>query len=191
MGISLQNSITPCSMPPLHRNHLVLRPLKPPRRASRSVNVDLPQLWVSQPAGQAASSVLSGTMYQTTVNTLSGSALSSCYNSFACPLISSFSIIWTTSSLPWFYTSCVYNFVCCLRAQWSLSSINILTIWSNFIPSPQFGSSFATFRPAHTYNGSIRPLSFVAPASPSFNYSPGSNSPSPTSKVPHWKVCFI
>ncbi|XP_015461633.3 MTSS I-BAR domain containing 2a isoform X1 [Astyanax mexicanus] len=50
-----------------------------------------------------------------------------------------------------------------------------------------FGSSFATFRPAHTYNGSIRPLSFIAPASPSFNHSPGSNSPSPTSKVPHWK----
>ncbi|KAI4904448.1 hypothetical protein NFI96_001667 [Prochilodus magdalenae] len=50
-----------------------------------------------------------------------------------------------------------------------------------------FGSSFATFRPAHIYNGTIRPLSFIAPASPSFNHSPGSNSPSPTSKVPHWK----
>ncbi|KAI7802203.1 MTSS I-BAR domain containing 2a isoform X2 [Triplophysa rosa] len=50
-----------------------------------------------------------------------------------------------------------------------------------------FGSSFATFRPAHCFNDSIRAHSYILPASPSYNQSPGSNSPSPISKVPHWK----
>ncbi|KAI2653462.1 Protein MTSS 2 [Labeo rohita] len=50
-----------------------------------------------------------------------------------------------------------------------------------------FGSSFATFRPAHCFNDSIRPHSYILPASPSYNQSPGSNSPSPTSKIPYWK----
>lgn len=57
---------------------------------------------------------------------------------------------------------------------------------------PQFGScsSFGTFRPAFSHTGTIRPLSVILPASPTFNHSPGSNTPSPTSKVPSWKVCF-
>ncbi|CDQ59923.1 unnamed protein product [Oncorhynchus mykiss] len=50
-----------------------------------------------------------------------------------------------------------------------------------------FGSSFATFRPALSHTGSIRPLSVILPASPPYNYSPGSNTTSPTSKVPCWK----
>ncbi|XP_058607798.1 MTSS I-BAR domain containing 2a isoform X1 [Onychostoma macrolepis] len=50
-----------------------------------------------------------------------------------------------------------------------------------------FGSSFATFRPAHCFNESIRPHSYILPASPSYNQSPGSNSPSPTSKISYWK----
>nr|XP_055029464.1 MTSS I-BAR domain containing 2a isoform X1 [Misgurnus anguillicaudatus] len=50
-----------------------------------------------------------------------------------------------------------------------------------------FGSSFATFRPAHCFNDSIRAHSYILPASPSYNQSPGSNSPSPTSKVSYWK----
>lgn len=56
----------------------------------------------------------------------------------------------------------------------------------------QFGScsSFGTFRPAFSHTGTIRPLSVILPASPTFNHSPGSNTPSPTSKVPSWKVCF-
>ncbi|XP_062860285.1 MTSS I-BAR domain containing 2a isoform X2 [Trichomycterus rosablanca] len=45
-----------------------------------------------------------------------------------------------------------------------------------------FGSSIASFYPAHIYNGTIRPH-----PSMSYNHSFGSNSPSPTSKVPHWK----
>ncbi|XP_009291775.1 MTSS I-BAR domain containing 2a isoform X1 [Danio rerio] len=49
------------------------------------------------------------------------------------------------------------------------------------------GSSFATFRPSHCFNESIRPHSYTLPASPSYNQSPGSNSPSPTAKVPYWK----
>nr|AAI71494.1 Si:ch211-15i6.4 protein [Danio rerio] len=49
------------------------------------------------------------------------------------------------------------------------------------------GSSFATFRPSHCFNESIRPHSYILPASPSYNQSPGSNSPSPTAKVPYWK----
>ncbi|CAL8262947.1 unnamed protein product [Merluccius merluccius] len=48
-------------------------------------------------------------------------------------------------------------------------------------------SSFGTFRPAFSYTGAIRPLSVILPASPTFNHSPGSNTPSPTSKVPSWK----
>ncbi|XP_041852979.1 MTSS I-BAR domain containing 2a isoform X2 [Melanotaenia boesemani] len=48
-------------------------------------------------------------------------------------------------------------------------------------------SSFGTFRPAFSHTGTIRPLSVILPASPTFNHSPGSNNPSPTSKVPSWK----
>lgn len=56
---------------------------------------------------------------------------------------------------------------------------------------PQFGSSFATFRPALFHSGSTRPLSVIlpVPASPPYNRPPGSSSSSPTSKVPMWKVC--
>uniref|UniRef100_A0A8C7PB57 MTSS I-BAR domain containing 2a n=1 Tax=Oncorhynchus mykiss TaxID=8022 RepID=A0A8C7PB57_ONCMY len=52
---------------------------------------------------------------------------------------------------------------------------------------PQFGScsSFGTFRSTLSYTGSG-----ILPGSPTFNRSPGSNTPSPTSKVPSWKVCF-
>ncbi|KAK2847942.1 hypothetical protein Q7C36_009624 [Tachysurus vachellii] len=45
-----------------------------------------------------------------------------------------------------------------------------------------FGSSFTTFHLAHTYNGSIRSLPFIP-----YNHSLGSHSPSPTTKVHHWK----
>uniref|UniRef100_H3CSG5 MTSS I-BAR domain containing 2a n=1 Tax=Tetraodon nigroviridis TaxID=99883 RepID=H3CSG5_TETNG len=49
-------------------------------------------------------------------------------------------------------------------------------------------SSFGTFRPAFSHTGTIiRPLSVILPASPTFKHSPGSNTPSPTSKVPSWK----
>ncbi|XP_026221362.1 MTSS I-BAR domain containing 2a isoform X1 [Anabas testudineus] len=48
-------------------------------------------------------------------------------------------------------------------------------------------SSFGTFRPAFSHTGTIRPLSVILPASPTFNHPPGSNTPSPTSKVPSWK----
>ncbi|XP_054631738.1 MTSS I-BAR domain containing 2a isoform X1 [Dunckerocampus dactyliophorus] len=48
-------------------------------------------------------------------------------------------------------------------------------------------SSFGTFRPAFSHTGAIRPLSVILPVSPAFNHSPGSNTPSPTSKVPSWK----
>ncbi|XP_058501729.1 MTSS I-BAR domain containing 2a isoform X1 [Solea solea] len=48
-------------------------------------------------------------------------------------------------------------------------------------------SSFGTFRPAFSHTGTIRPLSVILPASPTFNHSPGSNTPSPTSKIPNWK----
>ncbi|XP_033997525.1 MTSS I-BAR domain containing 2a isoform X1 [Trematomus bernacchii] len=48
-------------------------------------------------------------------------------------------------------------------------------------------SSFGTFRPAFSHTGTIRPLSVILPASPTFNHSPGSNTPSPTSKIPSWK----
>lgn len=56
---------------------------------------------------------------------------------------------------------------------------------------PQFGSSFATFRPALSHSGSTRPLSVIlpVPASPPYIRPPGSSSSSPTSKVPIWKVC--
>uniref|UniRef100_W5MFB5 MTSS I-BAR domain containing 2b n=1 Tax=Lepisosteus oculatus TaxID=7918 RepID=W5MFB5_LEPOC len=50
-----------------------------------------------------------------------------------------------------------------------------------------FGSSFATFRPAISHTGSIRPFSVILPASPPYNCPPGSNTYSPTSKVPCWK----
>ncbi|XP_010773894.1 MTSS I-BAR domain containing 2a isoform X1 [Notothenia coriiceps] len=48
-------------------------------------------------------------------------------------------------------------------------------------------SSFGTFRPAFSHTGTIRPLSVILPASPTFNHSPGSKTPSPTSKIPSWK----
>ncbi|KAK5867725.1 hypothetical protein PBY51_012190 [Eleginops maclovinus] len=48
-------------------------------------------------------------------------------------------------------------------------------------------SSFGTFRPAFSHTGTIRPLSVILPVSPTFNHSPGSNTPSPTSKIPSWK----
>ncbi|XP_061679153.1 MTSS I-BAR domain containing 2a isoform X2 [Syngnathoides biaculeatus] len=48
-------------------------------------------------------------------------------------------------------------------------------------------SSFGTFRPAFSHTGTIRPLSVILPTSPTFNHSPGSNTPSPTSMVPSWK----
>ncbi|XP_055789869.1 protein MTSS 2-like isoform X1 [Salvelinus fontinalis] len=48
-------------------------------------------------------------------------------------------------------------------------------------------SSFGTFRSTLSYTGSVRPLSGILPGSPTFNRSPGSNTPSPTSKVPSWK----
>ncbi|CDQ68029.1 unnamed protein product [Oncorhynchus mykiss] len=43
-------------------------------------------------------------------------------------------------------------------------------------------SSFGTFRSTLSYTGSG-----ILPGSPTFNRSPGSNTPSPTSKVPSWK----
>uniref|UniRef100_A0A665V7S5 MTSS I-BAR domain containing 2a n=1 Tax=Echeneis naucrates TaxID=173247 RepID=A0A665V7S5_ECHNA len=66
------------------------------------------------------------------------------------------------------------------------------TLTQTFLSVPQFGScsSFGTFRPAFSHTGTIRPLSVILPASPTFNHSPGSTTPSPTSKVPSWKVCF-
>lgn len=66
------------------------------------------------------------------------------------------------------------------------------TLTQTCLSIPQFGScsSFGTFRPAFSHTGIIRPLSVILPASPTFNHSPGSNTPSPTSKVPSWKVCF-
>ncbi|XP_026168204.1 MTSS I-BAR domain containing 2a isoform X2 [Mastacembelus armatus] len=48
-------------------------------------------------------------------------------------------------------------------------------------------SSFGTFRPAFSHTGTIRPLSVILPVSPTFNHPPGSNTPSPTSKIPNWK----
>ncbi|KAK1802222.1 hypothetical protein P4O66_021887, partial [Electrophorus voltai] len=50
-----------------------------------------------------------------------------------------------------------------------------------------FASSFATFRPALSHAGTVRPFSVILPASPPYNRSPGSNTSSPTSKVPCWK----
>ncbi|XP_072241553.1 MTSS I-BAR domain containing 2a isoform X1 [Leuresthes tenuis] len=49
-------------------------------------------------------------------------------------------------------------------------------------------SSFGTFRPAFSHTGTIRPLSVIPPASPTFNHPLGSNNPSPSSKVPSWKL---
>ncbi|KAJ8002929.1 hypothetical protein DPEC_G00164070 [Dallia pectoralis] len=53
-------------------------------------------------------------------------------------------------------------------------------------------SSFGTFRHAHSHTGSVRhhsvrPLSVILPGSPIFNHFSGSNTPSPTSKVPSLK----
>ncbi|KAM8892080.1 MTSS I-BAR domain containing 2a isoform 1-T1 [Spinachia spinachia] len=48
-------------------------------------------------------------------------------------------------------------------------------------------SSFGTFRPAFSHTGTTRPLSVILPASPTFNHFLGSNTPSPTSKIPSWK----
>lgn len=66
------------------------------------------------------------------------------------------------------------------------------TLTQTYLSIPQYGScsSFGTFRPAFSHTGTIRPLSVIVPASPTFTHSPGSNNPSPTSKVPSWKVCF-
>uniref|UniRef100_H2SM51 MTSS I-BAR domain containing 2a n=1 Tax=Takifugu rubripes TaxID=31033 RepID=H2SM51_TAKRU len=64
------------------------------------------------------------------------------------------------------------------------------TLTQTCLSIPQFGScsSFGTFRPAFSHTGTIiRPLSVILPASPTFKHSPGSNTPSPTSKVPSWK----
>lgn len=74
--------------------------------------------------------------------------------------------------------------------HWSLCAVFCVWLGHPVIPFPQFGSSFATFRPAHCFNDSVRPHSYILPASPSYNQSPGSNSPSPTSKISYWKVCF-
>lgn len=74
------------------------------------------------------------------------------------------------------------------NSSWMLS-----TLTQTCLSIPQFGScsSFGTFRPAFSHTGTIiRPLSVILPASPTFKHSPGSNTPSPTSKVPSWKVCF-
>lgn len=74
------------------------------------------------------------------------------------------------------------------NSSWMLS-----TLTHTCLSIPQFGScsSFGTFRPAFSHTGTIiRPLSVILPASPTFKHSPGSNTPSPTSKVPSWKVCF-
>ena len=89
---------------------------------------------------------------------------------------------------------CVLYIVCVFKkeTQWSLPHssarrcIKVLTVLSLVL---QFGSSFATFRPALAHSGSMRPLSVILPASPPYNRSPGSNTSSPTSKVPCWKVC--
>lgn len=64
-----------------------------------------------------------------------------------------------------------------------------LSLSESCLSIPQFGSSFATFRPALSHTGSIRPFSVILPASPPYSRSPGSNTSSPTSKVPCWKVC--
>lgn len=75
-----------------------------------------------------------------------------------------------------------------VNSSWMLSALT-----HTCLSVPQFGScsSFGTFRPAFSHTGTIiRPLSVILPASPTFNHSPGSNTPSPTSKVPSWKVCF-
>lgn len=69
----------------------------------------------------------------------------------------------------------------------------LCTLTQTCLSIPQFGScsSFGTFRPAFSHTGTItRPFSVILPASPTFKHSPGSNTPSPTSKVPSWKVCF-
>ncbi|MGH0142861.1 UNVERIFIED_CONTAM: hypothetical protein FKN15_000440 [Acipenser sinensis] len=51
----------------------------------------------------------------------------------------------------------------------------------------QFGSSFATFRPALSLTGSIRPLSVILPVPPPHNRPPGTDTYTPSSMVPCWK----
>lgn len=104
------------------------------------------------------------------------------------------------------YTRCAVHFIHCylqfketrglyltaaLRFDVDYSWI-LSTLTQTCLSVPQFGScsSFGTFRPAFSHTGTIRPLSVILPASPTFNHSPGSNTPSPTSKIPSWKVCF-
>lgn len=69
-----------------------------------------------------------------------------------------------------------------------LPSLSLMTPLSLIL---QFGSSFATFRPALSHSGSTKSLSVILPipASLPYNCPPGSSSSSPTSKVPVWKVC--
>ncbi|MBN3274571.1 MTSSL protein, partial [Polyodon spathula] len=50
-----------------------------------------------------------------------------------------------------------------------------------------FGSSFATFHPALSLTGSIRPLSVILPVPPPHNRPPGTNTYTPSSMVPCWK----
>ncbi|XP_027128713.1 MTSS I-BAR domain containing 2a isoform X4 [Larimichthys crocea] len=101
------------------------------------------------------------------------------------------------------YTRCAVHFIHCylqfketrglyltaaLRFDVDYSWI-LSTLTQTCLSVPQFGScsSFGTFRPAFSHTGTIRPLSVILPASPTFNHSPGSNTPSPTSKIPSWK----
>lgn len=82
----------------------------------------------------------------------------------------------------------VPSFCLCFRVT-RLHDCNLLMLSESCLSIPQFGSSFATFRPALSHTGSIRPFSVILPASPPYSRSPGSNTSSPTSKVPCWKVC--
>ncbi|MBN3285049.1 MTSS1 protein, partial [Polyodon spathula] len=66
----------------------------------------------------------------------------------------------------------------------SVSSTSTAGAWSG---GEKFGSSFATFRPALSLTGSIRPLSVILPASPPHNRPPGTNTYTPSSVVPCWK----
>lgn len=81
----------------------------------------------------------------------------------------------------------------CLSLSFTLASCLFFSSSDDMTMSlvPQFGSSFATFRPAFSHSGSTRPLSVIlpVPASPPYIRPPGSSSSSPTSKVPIWKVC--
>ncbi|XP_033897053.1 protein MTSS 2-like isoform X1 [Acipenser ruthenus] len=66
----------------------------------------------------------------------------------------------------------------------SVSSTSTAGVWSG---GEKFGSSFATFRPALSLTGSIRPLSVILPAPPPHNCPPGTNTYTPSSMVPCWK----